>query len=318
MSLLHGRPVRRTMTVLEGGQESRSEAQRQAAHERGPDEHLVDRSIGDLLRELRQLSAAQLEQILAYQREHGVRFGEAAVALELVSRDDVLWALSQQFHYPYAVDGGRRGISSELVAATDPFGDTAEVFRDVRSQLLMDVLAPDQTRRALAVLSPDVGDGKSYFAANLAIVFSQLGERTLLVDADMRTPRQHQLFGLPGGTGLSNLLAGRAGLEAVLPVPALPGLHVLTVGTLPPNPLELLQRASFGLVMQELLTRWDHVIVDTPASSHGADNRVVVARCGAALVLGRRDRTRLQAMQTLVQQIGRTQARLAGVMLNEH
>ncbi|WP_082497836.1 polysaccharide biosynthesis tyrosine autokinase [Pseudorhodoferax sp. Leaf267] len=279
---------------------------------------LVDRSIGDLIKELRQLDARQVELVLQHQRQHGVRFGEAAIALKLASRDDVLWALSQQFHYPYAVEGGLSGLSEELVAATDPFSKEAEVFRDVRSQLLMGVMAPDQPRRALAVLSPDVGDGKTFFAANLAVTFSQLGESTLLIDADMRTPRQHLLFGLQPGSGLSNILAGRATTDVITPVPALPGMHLLTVGTLPPNPLELMQRANFSFVMQELLTRFDHVLVDTPAAVHGADGRVLAARCGAALVIGRRGRTRMDALQNLVSQIGRSHAKIAGVMLNEH
>lgn len=279
---------------------------------------MVDRSIGDLICDLRKLDARQIESILQYQRQHGVRFGEAAIALQLASRDDVLWALSQQFHYPYAAEGGLAGLSNELVAATDPFCDAAEVFRDVRSQLLMDVFAPEQPRRALAVLSPNVGDGKTYFAANLAVAFSQLGESTLLIDADMRTPRQHQLLGLQPGSGLSNILAGRATVEAVQPVAALPGLHFLSVGTLPPNPLELMQRASFSFLMHELLNRFQHVIVDTPAAEHGADGRVLAARCGAALIIGRRDRTRMDAIESLVQQIARSHAKIAGVMLNEH
>lgn len=279
---------------------------------------LVDRSIGDLISDLRKLDARQIELIVQHQRKHGVRFGEAAIALKLASRSDVLWALSQQFHYPYAAEGGLDGLSSELVAATDPFCDAAEVFRDVRSQLLMDVLAPDEPRRALAVLSPNVGDGKTYFAANLAVAFSQLGESTLLIDADMRTPRQHQLLGLQPGTGLSNILAGRATADAVQPVGALPGLHFLSVGTLPPNPLELMQRSTFSFLMQELLGRYDHVIVDTPAAEHGADGRVLAARCGAALIIGRRDRTRMDAIQSLAQQIARSHAKIAGVMLNEH
>ncbi len=318
MNMPKGFPLRRAMTLLEGGQEAHVDplARPDASPDQAP--HLLDRSIGDLIRELRNLDARQIELILRHQREHGVRFGEAAIALKLASREDVQWALSQQFHYPYAVEGGLAGLSHELIAATDPFSEEAEVFRDVRSQLLMGVLAPDQPRRALAVLSPNAGDGKTFFAANLAVTFSQLGESTLLIDADMRTPRQHTLFGLQPGTGLSNILAGRATTEAVVAVPALPGLHLLTVGTLPPNPLELLQRASFGFVLQELLNRFDHVLVDTPAAAHGADSRVLAARCGAALVIGRRGRTRMDVLQALVAQVGRSHAKIAGVMLNAY
>jgi len=310
--------MRRSLPLRDGGQETDTEPMTLSDDSPNQSGQLVDRSIGDLIQELRKLDARQIELILQHQRKHGVRFGEAAIALKLASREDVMWALSQQFHYPYAVEGGLAGLSDELVAANDPFSEAAEVFRDVRSQLLMGVLAPDEPRRALSVLSPDVGDGKTYFSANLAVVFSQLGESTLLIDGDMRTPRQHLLFGTQPGAGLSNILAGRATVDVVQPVPALPGLHLLTVGTLPPNPLELMQRASFSFLMQELLARFDHVIVDTPAVVHGADSRVLAARCGAALLIGRRDRTRMEAMQNLAQQIGRSHAKVAGVMLNDH
>ena len=279
---------------------------------------VVGRSIGDLIRESRGLTTAQIEQILQYQREHGVHFGEAAVALKLASRDDVLWALSQQFQYPYAPAGDVPTLNEELITAIDPFSDESEMFRDVRSQLLMGVMGADQPRRALAVMSPNVGDGKSFFAANVAIAFSQLGGRTLLIDADMRTPRQQELFGVDMRSGLSNILAGRAEADVIHEVAALPGLYLLPVGTIPPNPLELFQRPTFRLLLQEVCAKFDHVIVDTPAASHGADARVLAAMCGAALVIGRRNTSRMGAIQQLVQQIAKTHAKFAGVIINEH
>jgi receptor protein-tyrosine kinase len=226
--------------------------------------------------------------------------------------------LSQQFHYPCATEDDAIALSEELVMARDPFSDQAETFRDIRSQLIMGVLSPDQPRRALAVLSPNVGDGKTYFAANLAVAFSQLGARTLLVDADMRTPRQHDIFNVAGRAGLSNILAGRAEADVIHQSSALPSLYVLPVGTLPPNPLELVQRSAFGLLMRELLGKFDHIVVDTPAACHGADARVLAAKCGAALAIGRRNTTRMDAMQTLISQLSKSEAKLAGVLINEH
>ena len=84
------------------------------------DERVLDRSIGDFIRQVRGLSEAQVEQILGHQRLHGIRFGEAAVALQLATRDDVLWALSQQFHYPYAPGGSPQSI--RFTARRSPFG----------------------------------------------------------------------------------------------------------------------------------------------------------------------------------------------------
>ena len=281
------------------------------------DERVLDRSIGDFIRQVRGLSEAQVEQILGHQRLHGIRFGEAAVALQLATRDDVLWALSQQFHYPYAPGDGA-SFNSELIAAVDPFHRQTESFRDIRSQLMLGALAPEQPRRALAVMSPNIGDGKSFFAANLAVVFSQLGARTLLIDADMRTPRQHALFGVPNDYGLSSILSGRSDTKAIHSLQALPSLFVLPVGTLPPNPLELLQRPAFGLLVNELLGKFDHVIVDTPSSTHGADCRVLAAKCGVAMIIGRRGKSRMKALQGLVSEVTRGPAKFAGVVINDH
>ena len=275
------------------------------------------RAIGDYIRQARSLSEPQIREVLQYQRANGLRFGEAAIALKLATSDDVLWALSQQFHYPYAT-GEKTPFDDELVAATEPFGEEAEAFRELRSQLMMGVLAAGSPSRALAVLSPDSGDGKTYFAANMAISLSQLGGRTLLLDADMRTPRQHLLFGVPNTAGLSNLLAGRSENNLIHQIKELPTLFVLPVGTLPPNPLELVQRPAFGLLIQELLTKFDHVVVDTPAAVHGADSRVLAARCGAAVVIGRRGRTRVKSLKSLLGALAASPVKLAGVMLNDH
>jgi len=280
------------------------------------DDGLRDRSIGDILRRSKRLSDAQVEDILRYQRERGLRFGEAAVALKLASHGDVLWALSQQFHYPYAPEG-RSHENKELVLSADPFSDQAEAFRELRSQLLMGVLAPDEPRRALAVVSPDIGDGKTFVAANMAVAFSQLGGRTLLLDVDMRTPRQHLVFGVERASGLSSVLSGRSEGNVIQQVADLPSLFVLPVGTVPPNPLELVQRPAFGLLVHELLEKFDYVVVDTPAAVHGADARVVAARCGAALAVGRAGKSRMKSMTNLINALSKSAA-MAGVIINEH
>lgn len=279
---------------------------------------LHDRSIGDIIREHNNLTADQVEKILAYQREHGLRFGEAAVALGFVQANDVLWALSQQFHYPYAPEGRRKPLHPELIAATSPFSAQAESFRAIRSQLLMRMFSTDDVRRAIAVVSPDSGDGKTFFAANLAVAFSQLGRRTLLVDADMRSPRMHSIFGIEGTEGLSAMLSGRSGGSLICPIDELPNLFVLPVGTVPPNPLELVERSAFGLLMRELLSKFDFVIVDTPAAVYGSDSAVVAAKCGAALAIARDGKSRLNSLQDLVLTIGHTSAKIAGVVMNKY
>ena len=276
----------------------------------------AERSIGSIIAETRNLSAEQVEKILAHQREKGIRFGEAAIALGYASNEDVLFALSQQFNYPYAAEEQRKA-NPELVALNQPFGVQAESFRAIRSQLMMRLFNEGQERCAIAVVSPNSGDGKTFFTANLAVTLAQLGGRTLLVDADMRGPRQHAVFGLPNNAGLSGILSGRAESKAIQKVPGLPSLFVLPVGNTPPNPLELVERPAFALLMRELLAKFDYVVVDTPAAQYGSDSAVIAARCGAALVVARKNTGQVESLQELVANLGATPAVLAGVVFNE-
>lgn len=277
---------------------------------------VIDRSIGDILAELRNLSAEQVTKILYYQQERGVRFGEAAVALGMASKDDVLFALAQQFHYPYAPEEQRR-LSPDLVALNEPFSPRAESFRALRSQLMMRVFTEGNIHPALAVISPNAGDGKTYCATNLAVTLAQLGGRTLLVDADMRGPRIHEIFNLKNQAGLSGILSGRADKQVIQQVPGIPSLFLLPVGTTPPNPLELVERPAFGLLIRELVTKFDHVVVDTPAAIYGADAAVIAARCGAALIMARKDASRTESLRELVASLSGAPVKMAGVVFNE-
>lgn len=275
-----------------------------------------DHSIGDIIRRTKDLTEAQVQQIVEFQKTRNVRFGEAAVALGFASDADVLFALSQQFHYPYTPED-RRDLNRELVLASQPFSMQAEAIRAIRSQLMMRVFSPNEPKRALAILSPNSGDGKTFFAANLGVAMAQLGGRTLVVDADMRNPRLHQVFSIPNPSGLSGILSGRQEDNVIYQAPDLPGLFVMPVGVTPPNPLELLERPAFRLLLGELLRKFDHVIVDTPASDKGTDATVIAAKCGAALVLARKDHSQVFAMQNLLNNVTASTAKLAGVIMNE-
>jgi len=275
-----------------------------------------DRSMGDLLRAAKDLSAEQVEQVLAYQRDRGVRFGEAAIALGLVNANDVLFALSQQFHYPYA-PGERYETSAELIALNQPFSSQSESIRGVRSQLLSRIFG-DSGHRAVAVVSADQGDGKTFFCANLAVSLAQLGGRTLLVDADMRGPRVHSVFGLSLAPGLSGILSGRSESKVIQQIPAVPELFVMPGGTTPPNPLELIERPAFGLLMSELSAKFDHVIVDTPAAIYGSDSIVIGAKCGASVVIARKDSSRIEHVQELLTHLTEMRSKIAGVVYNEY
>lgn len=289
------------------------------AEEAAPTQSPSEMSIGEIIAKANNLSVEQIESILSYQRANGVRFGEAAVALGLANTDDVIWALAQQFHYPYSSDTSRSTVDPELVVAAKPFTEQAEAFRAIRSKLIMQLFSEERARHALAIVSPESGDGKSFFAANIAVAFSQLPGRTLLIDADMRNSRLHTLFKLKEqSTGLSSILSGRAASRIIQSVTGLPSLYVLPVGVVPPNPLELLERPAFGLMMRELKTKFDRIIVDTPAMSCGADAAVVAARCGAAMVIARRDASHYVGAQEMIKTLRLANVELVGSVLNEY
>ncbi|MEO8079028.1 MAG: chain length determinant protein tyrosine kinase EpsG, partial [Caldimonas sp.] len=170
------------------------------------------RSLGAILIDGGQLKPEDAERVIHYQKEKNLRFGEAAMRLGLISEADIQFALSRQFAYAYLrrVPGEARALSDELVAAYQPFSARVEQLRAIRSQLMLRWFDRAEERQVLTIVGAERGEGRSYLAANLAIVFSQLGERTLLVDADMREPRQHFLFHLENQIGLSTLLAGRS------------------------------------------------------------------------------------------------------------
>lgn len=272
--------------------------------------------IGELIRKRRGWKEEDIERIVSLQSKDGIRFGEAAIALRLATEDDVLWALSQQFEYPY-VPNDSNSLPRELIVASNPFSDGAELFRDLRSSLLPQ-MADRAKCAALAVTSLNTSDGKTFFASNLAVAFSQLGRRTLLIDADMRTPRAQEIFSIPGSTGLSGLLAGKLDAAAIHDVVTFPNLFVMPVGVIPPNPLELLQRPVFGALLRELSARFDYIVVDTPAASHGVDAKVIAAHCGLAIAVGRRFTTRLDDLRRFTESIAKLRCSIAGVVMNEH
>jgi len=273
-------------------------------------------SIGAMLMDAGKLAPEDGERILRYAKDKGLRFGDAAVALKLVSQDDIAQVLARQFDYPYLVPG-QSNVSPEVVAAWAPFSPQMEALRALRSQLMLRWFTGEEDRRSLAIVSPARGEGRSHLAANLAVVFSQMGEKTLLIDADLRGPRQHTLFGLGNVTGLSAVLADRADLSVIARIPAFIDLSVLAAGAIPPNPLELLGRDVFVNLMKACGENFDVVVVDTPAAEFGADGQIVAARCHGALMVARKNRSSLEDCRELAEAIKASDAALVGSVLND-
>ena len=270
-------------------------------------------SMGALLLDAGKISASDAERIIALQKQKGMRFGDAAKALGLINDDDIQKALSQQFDFPYLA-ASEKNFSPELVAAYQPFSVQVEALRAIRGQLMLRWFI--DAHKTLALVSPSRGEGRSYMAANLAVVFSQLGERTLLIDADLRQPRQHVLFKLQDGYGLSDVLAGRTDLTVVTRIPAFRDLSILSAGTLPPNPVELISRGLKNC-LQQLQTQFDVILIDTPPAEQGIDTQIIASICGGALLVARRNETRLNDLQLLKEALHDAGTQCLGAVLTD-
>ncbi len=275
------------------------------------------RHIGAILMDEGKLTASDAEQVLARQRELGWRFGEAAIELNLITESDLRQALAKQYEFPYLVSGPD-GVSKELIAAWNPFHATVEELRAVRTQLLMRWFNPEAGRRTLAITSACAREGRSFIAANLAVVFSQLGQRTLLIDADFRSPRQQNIFNIPDRFGLSSALSGRADLSVAMPVSGLTGLSVLPAGPIPPNPLELLSRASFATLLAKAQSEYDAILIDTPPVTEYADASCVAFRASDALLVVRQDHTQVARTERALRDLADASARIVGTVMNAY
>jgi chain length determinant protein tyrosine kinase EpsG len=273
------------------------------------------RAMGAILVDAGRLTEKDVIEIQAFADSSGLLFGEAGIELKRITAGDVDFALARQFNYPVLPCGPDGVVSEEVVAAYLPQCDVVEDLRTVRSRLVLDWLNRG-SRNVLAIISPSRGEGRSWFAANLATVFAQAGERTLLIDADMRNAQQHRFFRLSNTVGLSALLTGRAGKEAAQRVHPDLRLFVLPAGVPPPNPQELLTRPVLDVVIQRFASQFDVVILDTPPAQGFADAHILATRAGSALMLAKRNFTSELALQTVLKSLGHSSVKVVGSVFN--
>lgn len=270
--------------------------------------------LGCILVEQGRLGDDQVSAVLEHARKTGQRFGDAAIDLNFIARDDLEHALAAQFEYPFLL-AGQGSYSEELVAAYRPFSPKGQALRNLRTRLLQHWDA--RSRHALAVVSRNDGEGRSYIASNLAVVFSQLGERTLVVDADLASARQHRIFDVPNDVGLSAVLVGRmAASEAVIRLPWFRDLSILPAGAPPPNVAELLGRRELPQLVAELKESFDIVLFDTSAAGADAGSELVAAACGSAIMVVRQNRSLLDESESLVSSLRKAGVDLIGSVVS--
>jgi protein-tyrosine kinase len=271
--------------------------------------------MGDAYVKSKRLTPLEVDRIVDLQQRLQIRFGDAAVRLGLLTEDEVTDALNIQFDYGSFSTHDTSTISKTLDVLHAPKSEAAEAIKRLRSELSSHF--GEREIIVVSVLSPAAGEGKSHIAASLAIAFAQLNIKTMLIDADFRTPTQHLLFNLPNQTGLSTILSKRSpdSLEAI---PELtPNFWVLGSGPPPPNPVEILSVPKLKNLIDNLSLKISVFIVDTPSSMQWADAQIIAEQTGFALFVGRENLTRLADLATFKREIESHGVKVLGIVYNK-
>lgn len=190
----------------------------------------------------------------------------------------------------------------------------AEALKTLRTSLLFSTT--EKGSKAILVTSAGPGEGKSTVASHIAASLADVGQRTLLVDADMRRPKIHVILGLNDDPGLSNLLVGQAKASEVIRHVLHPNLWVITAGTLPPNPAELVGGARFKAVLASLHQHFDWIVIDSPPVMAVTDAALIGHTAHAAVFVVEAETTKRQNARKAIEQLDRAKAKIVGVVLN--
>lgn len=195
-----------------------------------------------------------------------------------------------------------------------PRSPVSEAFRSLRTNL--EFAKVDRPLNKILVASSGPGEGKTTVATNLAASMAQSGRRVLLIDADLRRPRIHTIFGIPNRLGLSSLFRGNSGVRSAMqPVDGMSNLFVIPSGKLPPNPTELLASTRMDRILEEASLEVDVIVVDSPPSLV-ADYQVLATKMDGVIVVIRPGATRIEAAAAMLEHLGHVNARILGVVLN--
>ena len=210
---------------------------------------------------------------------------------------------------------GQRAV--ELAALEKPRSAVAEAFRSIRTALAFS--ATDGALKRLLVTSSSPKEGKTMVSMNVAMALAQAGKRVLLVGADMRKPRLHKVFQVPGRPGLSNLLAGEGvsnARDAIRPVPGIENLSLLPSGPTPPSPADLLGSERMEELLDELSQEFDVLVLDTPPALNVTDAVVLCQYVPGVILVIRSFTTQRKLAQRATELLARAQGKMVGVILN--
>ena len=212
----------------------------------------------------------------------------------------------------------QQDYASRLIVSRDTQNTVAEAFRSLRTNITF--ATPDQVPRTIVITSSREGDGKTTSVVNLAAAFAHQGLSVLLVDSDLRRGVLHKVFKLPKRPGLSNVLVENLSLDEVIHSASIDSevqLDVMTSGTYPPNPAELLGSRGLRVVLDALAKRYDVVLIDSPPLTVVTDAAVIAPHVDGVLVVARASQTEVGALEFAMMQLRNVNAKVKGTILND-
>lgn len=213
---------------------------------------------------------------------------------------------------------GRRPLHYPLVVHDTPMSAAAECCRTIRTNLtFMTAFDGKDAGRCLLITGSLPQEGKTTVSANLAAAFAQSGKKVLIIDADLRKPRIHEVFKASRDTGLTSFVVGELDWRRAVQKTHVPGLYTMTSGPVPPNPSELLHAERISQLITEAKKAYDIVLFDSPPLAAVTDAAILASSADGTLVVARAEVTTRDALRASLRQLQDVNARVLGVVLND-
>jgi polysaccharide biosynthesis transport protein len=220
--------------------------------------------------------------------------------------------MGQRHEKPQGKTGGN--VAGGLVTLIDPTSPPAEAYRTLRTNLFYSFV--DEPPKAIVMTSASSREGKSFICANLGVVLAQVEKSTLIIDCDLRQPSVHKIFGVNNTFGVTDVVAGQRDWREVLHEP-LPSLRVITAGTLPLDPANILSSQRFSELLAQVRQEFDYVLLDTAPMKIGPDAAIVSHQGDGTLLVVDKQNTRKWDLQRSMRSLQTVEAHVLGTIMNK-
>jgi len=214
----------------------------------------------------------------------------------------------------FDTEEGAEGAVGDLITVKDTKAMASESFRGIRTGILFSSV--DTPPKVILVTSAAPSEGKTICIANLAVTMAQDGSKVIILDCDMRRPRVHHVFQLPKDKGMSGLIAGKNKLDDVIFSTGIENLDVIPSGPVPPNPAEIIGSKKMTELLEELKTRYDKILIDSPPVMAVTDSLLLAGMSDGVVLIIKTGLTARQMVKNALEQIESVKAKVLGAVLN--